>query len=81
MLKIFEGHSNNIDREGLCKFAPVLRVQAESVLLQLCLDILPRTTIFTIDRRFHDHPDSILIWSVRNLHYNIAVHGIYANVL
>jgi hypothetical protein len=61
MLKIFEGHSNDIDRQRLWKFAAMLRVQAESVLFQLCLDILSRTTILTIDWRFHDHPGSVLI--------------------
>jgi hypothetical protein len=45
----------------------MLRVQAESVLLQLSLDILPRTTVFTINRRFHDHPGRILVWNLRNL--------------
>ena len=81
MLKIFECHPYNIHGQRLGKFPSLLRVEAKSMLLQLRLHILTGTTIFTINRRFRDHPRRTLVRSVRNLHDNITVYRVHTCVL
>jgi len=81
MLKIFEGHSQNVDGYGLWKFPSMLGIQPKSMLLQLCLEILTSAAVFAIHRRFHDHSPSLLVRSVRYLHGDIAIRRVHGSIL
>src|SRR6478672_8210590 len=81
MLKIFECHAYDIHGQGFWKFAAMLRVKAKSMLLQLRLHALTSTAIFTVNRRFDDHPRRTLVRSLRNLHDDVAVHCVHTCVL
>ena len=81
VLKILEGHPYDIHWQGLRNFPSVLRVEKKSMLLELCLQILPSRTIFVINRRFDDHPRRALVCGLRNLHGNITVCCVHTCIL
>src|SRR5258708_2932866 len=81
VLKILESHSHHIHWQSLWKFSSMLRVKAKSMLLELSLQILTRTTVFAVYRCFHDHSRRTLVRSLRNFHGNIAVECVHACLL
>src|SRR5258707_12548433 len=78
VLKILESHSHHIHWQSLWKVSSMLRVKAKSMLLELRLQILTRTTVFAVYRSLHNHSRRTLIRCLRNLHGNIAVECVHA---
>ena len=61
VVEILEGHPQDLDWQGYWQFAAVLGIELKAMFRQLGLGILAGTAEFTIHRRFHDDPGSVLV--------------------
>ena len=81
MVKVFEGHPQNLYWQSLWQLAAVLGVEPETMFRQLRLSILAGRAKFTVHGGFDDHPGSALIRRLGNFEMDVAIRPIDAGFL